>query len=222
MLEIKGCDAPVDVAFVMDSSGSIRNDYQKEKDIVKAVARSLLGASGGDSRAGIVLYSENAYVKATFEQYNSLDDFHNTIDKLPLLNRGTRIDRALQKAKKELFSTPRNSVASVAIVLTDGKQDDGAGDLEEASEPLRAAGVHILAVGIGNADEKELRSMTDFRFHDGDDDDDVIKSDNFEELKLKVHDLAKKACRKASKYSSLVLAEAVSRAYQAFFFNKTV
>merc|ERR1739838_588079 len=43
------CKAKVDVGFILDSSGSLRNDYQNEKDFLKALAGAF-GVSEDGSR----------------------------------------------------------------------------------------------------------------------------------------------------------------------------
>ena len=48
-----------DVGFLLDSSGSLKENYQKEKDFLKAIARSF-GISAGGSRAAVITFSENA------------------------------------------------------------------------------------------------------------------------------------------------------------------
>ena len=52
MLSFLGkCKSKVDVGFVLDSSGSLRTEYHKEKDFLKALAGAF-NISPGGSRAG--------------------------------------------------------------------------------------------------------------------------------------------------------------------------
>ena len=183
----------MDVAFVVDSSGSIKDTHYKiEKDFINQVASSL-NISSGHSRAAIVLFSTNAEVKATFGQYNDIDNFKEVVNKLPHFKKTTRIDRALDVADKEVFSQIRQDVTKLAIVLTDGVQDKDAKKLSEASEPLRKKGVRVLAVGIGGGvSEAELRLMVDSP-------NDVVHSADFNELKLKVDSIRRRICGKSVK-----------------------
>ena len=63
-----------------------------------------------------------------------------------------------------------------------------------ASDPLRKAGVRVLAVGIGSGvDADELRSITET-------DEDVVMAADFKDLMLKLANLSSRACELAGKY----------------------
>ena len=102
----------------------------------------------------------------------------------------TRIDKALEVARREVFPYARPGVHQIAMVITDGVQTQGADtkDLREASAPLRDAGVKILAIGIGSSiDKKELRLLVEK-------DEDVLFAKSFDDLILKLNSLIKKTC----------------------------
>lgn len=191
--EIKPCVAPVDVAFVVDSSNSIsKTNYQLEKDFVKLIAKQLnIGSS--NSRASLVLFSGNAYLEARLDQYNNTKDFQNAVDQLRHLKSTTRIDLALD-VTNQVFSTAlsRAGVPKVAIVLTDGYLTGGgsADDLREAAKRLWAKNVRVMAVGIGNqVNQRELESMTQSNA-------DIVRSRDFHELKMKVGRIVGNVCGK--------------------------
>lgn len=194
VLGLKPCVSPVDVAFLMDSSGSIKPpDYQREKDFVKLLA-DRLDISPNHSRAAIVLYSGTPYIEATFDSYTNARDFGRAVNNLRHLKSTTRIDKALELAATDIFSQARDGVAKIAIVLTDGQQSDKnklrdpAQNLRKASEPLRSKGVRVLAVGIGHeAVKEELRLMTEA-------DTDVFMPTSFDDLKLKIDKIREIAC----------------------------
>ena len=50
------CESVVDVGFILDSSGSLANDYDKEKDFLKTLAATF-GVSDQGSRAGVITFS---------------------------------------------------------------------------------------------------------------------------------------------------------------------
>lgn len=110
------------------------------------------------------------------------------------LERGrTRIDKALEVARREVFPYARPGVHQIAMVITDGVQTQEADtkDLREASAPLRDAGVKILAIGIGSStDPAELRLMVEK-------DEDVLLAKSFDHLILKLNSLIKKTCNLA-------------------------
>ena len=142
----------MDVAFILDSSGSIgRTNYLKQKEFVKQVARSF-GVAPGQSQAAMVLYSSTASVQARVGQYATAEEFAKAVDALPYERGRTRIDMALDLASTDIFPAARPGVPKIAILITDGKQTQAkdAKDLKVASDPLRKAGVRVLAVGIGS------------------------------------------------------------------------
>ena len=53
------CSAKVDVGFILDSSGSLRNDYHNEKKFLNALVNAF-GISREGSRAGVVTFSLRA------------------------------------------------------------------------------------------------------------------------------------------------------------------
>ena len=185
----------MDLAFLIDSSGSIgRTNYLKEKNFVKEVARSF-GVAPGQSQAAMVLYSNSASVKARFGQYASAEEFGQAVDALPYERGLTRIDKALDVAATEIFPGARTGVPKIALVITDGKQTKAADakGLKEASEPLRKAGVRVLAVGIGSGvDPGELRLVA------GSEEDVVVAAD-FADLLLKLGNITSQACQLAGK-----------------------
>ena len=50
------CKSIVDVGFILDSSGSLRNDYQNEKDFLKTLAAGF-GIGPDASKAGVITFS---------------------------------------------------------------------------------------------------------------------------------------------------------------------
>ena len=182
----------MDLAFIIDSSGSIgRTNYVKEKHLVKQLARSF-GLAPGQTQAAMVLYSTSASVQARFGQYETLEEFEKAVDNLPYERGVTRIDKALQLTATEIFPEARPGVPNIALLITDGKQTQtsDAKGLKEASEPLRKAIVRVLAIGIGSGvDPDELRLVTES----------VVVAKGFKDLLLKLGNITSQACHLASK-----------------------
>ena len=190
------CSTPVDLAFIIDSSGSIgRTNYKKQKNFVKEVAKTF-GLSPNGSRAAMVLYSNSASVKARFGQYSDPKEFGGAVDSLPYERGLTRIDKALDLTARDIFAQSRSGVPKIAMLITDGTQTAAADakGLKEASEPLRQAGVRVLAVGVGKGvDREELRLVTES-------DEDVVLVANFINLRLKLSNLISQVCRLAGEH----------------------
>ena len=148
------CQVVVDIGFILDSSGSLRMDYGKEKKLLKAMA-SIFGISSNESRVGVVTFSYFSELSIKLSDYNDISSFNKAVDKIPLMGSTTRIDKALRLARKELFSIAnggRAGATKLLILLTDGSQtpDAGAEDPRDIADEFRADGINVLVVGIGN------------------------------------------------------------------------
>lgn len=147
------CKAKVDVGFILDSSGSLRTQYGKEKDFLKALAATF-GVSSDDGRAGVVTFSHDSEHSIKLNDHTSLGSFYQAVDNIPLMGHTTRIDKALRKTQSEMFTIAnggRPGAGKVLILLTDGSQtkDAGAEDPATVARELRQEGVRLLVVGIG-------------------------------------------------------------------------
>ena len=156
-----GC--PVDLAFVFDSSDTIGvGALGDAKMLVKKMVKGLeLGAD--ESRVALVVFADKVEVKARFSENLSVKQFQNMVQNMKSIGSRTRIDKALVETK-QVFKEGRNDVYNIAVVLTDGIQseDHDTKSLLSTSEPLRRAGVRVIAVAIGTrASKGRLRLMTD-------------------------------------------------------------
>ena len=147
------CQSIVDVGFILDSSGSLRNDYGKEKDFLKVLAATF-GVSDKGSRAGVITFSYYSEHSIKMNDHTDLSSFNAAVDKIPLMGSTTRIDKSLRLTQKEMFSLAngaRPGIPKVLILLTDGSQtqDVGAEDPGDVADELRKDGINIIVVGIG-------------------------------------------------------------------------
>ena len=175
------CKAKVDIAFLMDSSGSIINDYAKEKNFLKTLAASF-GISKDGARAGVITFSYYTEHSIKLNDHFNLNDFNKAVDNIPHMNHTTRIDKALRLTKEEMFTVAnggRPGVKKIVIIVTDGSQtttDKDSKDPALVARELRDIGYTVLAIGIGSeANEKELEEITG-------DEDHVYSATTFEEL----------------------------------------
>ena len=138
---------------MLDSSGSLRNDYGKEKTFLKALAATF-GVSDQASRAGVVTFSYNAEHSIKLNEHTGLASFNQAVDDIALMGSTTRIDKALRTTQSEMFTIGnggRPGVNKVLFILTDGSQtqDAGAEDPAVVAEELRKSGIRLIVIGIG-------------------------------------------------------------------------
>lgn len=159
------CKAKVDVGFILDSSGSLRDDYQNEKNFLKALAGAF-GVSDDGSRAGVITFSYYSEHSIKLKDHTDITSFSKAVDAIPLMGSTTRIDKALRLTQAELFALEngaRAGVPKILILLTDGSQtqDANAEDPGDIAEELRTrGGVTLIVVGIGaGVNQTELDHM---------------------------------------------------------------
>ena len=103
------------------------------------------------------------------------------------------MDLALTKAYNDLFSSggsARRGVQRIAVLVTDGRQTSASDalSLERAAEPLKQAGVHVIAVGVGgNVDKGKLRAIVTKN-------EDIVLATSFNQLLNMVGSLVQHAC----------------------------
>jgi len=148
----------------LDSSGSLRREYHKEKNFLKAVA-SAFDISPEGSRAGVVTFSYKSEHSIKMSEHTDINSFKKAVDAIPLMGYTTRIDRALRLSQKELFAPKnggRDDIRDVLILLTDGTQTIASGAENPATimKEIRKSGVETVVIGIGRGtNPRELDHM---------------------------------------------------------------
>ena len=153
------CNAKVDVGFILDSSGSLRKEYHKEKYFLTSIAKSF-NISPDGSRAGVVTFSARAKHSIRMKDHTDITSFEAAVNKISLMGLTTRIDRSLRLAQKELFASEnggRPELPQVLILLTDGTQTKSrnAEDPGEIADEIRKAGISVIVIGIGDGTSPE-------------------------------------------------------------------
>ncbi len=143
----------------MDSSGSLKSEYHKEKEFVKYLSRSF-NLSRDGSRAGVVTFSARAEHSIKMNDHEDINSFETTVDQIRNMGLTTRIDRALRLAQKELFAPEnggRPELHQILILLTDGTQtkSDTAEHPGIIAEELRNSGIMVIVIGIGGGTTPE-------------------------------------------------------------------
>lgn len=188
------CENVANIGFIMDSSGSLRRDYGKEKEFVKELAQSFeIGEAG--SRAGVVTFSYNAEVSIRMDEFKKLADFKKAVDSIPLMGYTTRIDKALRLAKGKLMIGARKDAPKLVFLLTDGSQtkDSDAVDPAVLAKELRDDGIKLIVIGVGKGTKlDELERIAGVPSN-------VYMANDFNELmsSVFVQNVAKAGCKKS-------------------------
>ena len=143
------CRARIDLAFVLDGSGSIeasgRGNFGRCRRFIKNLVRSFT-ISRSYVRVGIVVYSSRSRLILTFSQNRGVNSVLRTINRIRYPRGGTRTGAAISYAYYRLFSSSRRGRSKVLIVMTDGRSQD---NVRDPSGLLRRRGVRIFSLGIG-------------------------------------------------------------------------
>ena len=165
-----GCQDLVQVVFVIDTSGSIRQSrFQLIIEFLTTFTTDLIQNSHRNA-VGVILFGTNAYLEFNLEAHTSLNELLLAIRQLPYHGGGTNTAEALTL----LLSTAqngslglKNDSTNTAIVITDGRSNNISATLSAAAA-LHASNIFdIYAVGVDGASLTELlaiASSPDFVF----------------------------------------------------------
>lgn len=142
-------DITADMLFLIDSSSTVpKSHYQAELDFLKKVVE-LFRISPRYVRAGIIPYGNRAELSIPLGSHATNEAINRTIDSLPYIGGTKKLDEALKLAN-QTFSQARPLVPKIVIILTHGGEltEPGA-DLRTPVQALRAQGVTVFVIGIG-------------------------------------------------------------------------
>ena len=168
-----GCASNLaDVVFVLDSSGSIRDQNPSDGSfdnwqlllqfVADVVARLTIGFSA--TRVGVVKFSdigENIFFLDTYGDVNSM---RNAILGTSYVGSNTHTVSGIREMHYTQFTSgngDRANVQNFAIIITDGVSTINKENTIPEARSARDDGIRVLSVGItNNVDVNELREMS--------------------------------------------------------------
>ena len=141
---------PLNVALVIDRSGSMRGDKIEH---VRRAAHTIVDMLDRDDRLSIVSYQSNASVDLHPQPVDgsSIDRMHRTIDGIRA-GGGTNIEAGMRRAKQALVGTKTRESVNRIVLLSDGKPTvgrTGTGALSRLAEGASDTGVSVTTMGVG-------------------------------------------------------------------------
>ena len=148
--------------FVIDTSGSIGSQsFQLIREFTANITTELINNSPR-STVGVILFSTTSHIEFNLQAHTNLSALRSAINELPYNGGGTNTAEALRL----LLSTAqdgqlglRNGSLKIAIVITDGQSNDMSATFVAADELNSSNIFDVYAVGVGNADQTELRRI---------------------------------------------------------------
>lgn len=181
----------------MDASDSTTpQEYQNQKELVQQLF-SYYDISREDTRAGVVVYSSNAFTIVGLNSYKDSSVFRRAVNALPRIGGGNRKDKALVTARRMFKAKrPKNLAGAekpsqLLVFITKGAQSTASDvlPLERAVHPLRKHGVRVVVVGIGQkVVYRELRKIAQ-------DSKDIYLASSLSDVDKVSHDLMKVICK---------------------------
>ena len=107
----------MDIAFIIDSSGSIgRINWERMKRFLKAIV-SKLHVSNSATQVASIAYSDNSKVEIRFNDFQATDVINGKIDQMNWQRGFTYTDKALLLADSDLFQTSNGMRPGVPKVI---------------------------------------------------------------------------------------------------------
>ena len=153
-----GTNSKLDVGFIIDGSGSIRDTNPKDGSfdnwdvLLEFVADLINHLPEPGTRVGAVVFSQTANVVFHLNKYSNLSDASAAILRLRHPNSDTNTAAGLAIAKNALFNTKngnRENVKDVAVLITDGNSTINTNLTIPTAQRLHKDNIRIICVGIG-------------------------------------------------------------------------
>ncbi|XP_075053850.1 matrilin-1 [Mixophyes fleayi] len=153
---------PTDLVFIIDSSRSVRpSEFEQVKHFLSQVIESLdVGVNA--TRVGLINYASSVKNEFSLKTHKTKAALTQAVKKVQPLSTGTMTGLAIQYAVNQAFSESEGArlrspgVKKVAIVVTDGRPQDGVKDI---SARARESDLELFAIGVGRVDMTTLRQI---------------------------------------------------------------
>uniref|UniRef100_A0AAQ6IRR1 Collagen type VI alpha 6 chain n=1 Tax=Anabas testudineus TaxID=64144 RepID=A0AAQ6IRR1_ANATE len=150
-----------DVVFLLDRSGSITpGNYTIMKDFTKSLVKSF-NISKEYMHCGILQFSDNPHDEFYLNKYFTQSEVINHIDTMKYTAGNTYLGKALIRTKNYFDpsqgSRRNQNIPQNLVVITDGDSHD---EVDEAAEELRALGITVFAIAIGDVHDLQLLQIT--------------------------------------------------------------
>jgi len=159
----RGCSGKVDIAFILDASGSIRNErFPKVIDFVNSIIEELQ-VSQVDTRIAAVSYSDTAAPQFFLNAFENKQDVQLAFRRIPFIGGRTNTASGLRHAIDQIFNPSngdRPDAPNYCFILSDGNSNINAQDTVPTAIEARNKGITLIAFAVGtDVNEFELRNI---------------------------------------------------------------
>ncbi|XP_023137697.2 collagen alpha-6(VI) chain-like isoform X2 [Amphiprion ocellaris] len=148
-----------DLVFLIDRSSSINPDQHKLVLNFTAEVVNSFNISAEYARVGLAQFSDNPHHEFYLNTYYKKEDMIAKILSLQHTGVDTYLGKALRYMKNYFLESngARSFIPKTLVVVTDGDSHD---DVEDAAKELRASGIDILAIAVGDVYDLQLLQIT--------------------------------------------------------------
>nr|XP_014341886.1 PREDICTED: collagen alpha-1(VII) chain [Latimeria chalumnae] len=153
----------VDIVFVVHGTQDNAYNADRVRQFLFNVASAIPEMGPAETQVGVVVYSYRGRTWTLLDRNRDLNAILQQLRTIPFDEpSGTAIGGAIKFARDYLFDPSagrRQGIPGVMVVVADGPSSD---DVIAPAREAKAAGIHILAVGMEEADQNQLlRMVTD-------------------------------------------------------------
>ena len=196
---VLGCDGLMDLAFIIDSSESIREDnpFDESSDNWEYLRYFLydvtrrLPIEADVTRLAAVTYSESTDAAFHFSQSLNREQASDLLKTLKFRGGNTNTLNAFKYTRTRIFDTDRPNIRNVAVLLSDGISNMDVELTREEALNLRESGTDLITVAVTNqSDVETMKQWTSLPVEKN-----HIMVDDFRDLHKKVLHLVHMLCR---------------------------
>ena len=159
-----GCEVPIDVGFMLDSSSRIGKDTFQEEIIFFKNLAARIGAGSSNSRIAAATFGRDWKLNIKLNDYSDIKSFNEALDRISAMGDKARLNDALHFAHQELFSLTNGGRAGVPkflIITLNGSSinDDSAQNVARIAAALQSEGIKIFFVAISSLSNKTKQAF---------------------------------------------------------------
>jgi len=189
------CESEMDIGIILDASTSVtRRNWDNTLKFVNKLSK-IFTIGPKHVKFGVIRFSWFPSMQFSFSdnKYWSSKSFEDKVSTIRYTYGGTRTDRALEMAEKQLMCSKcgtRKEAHKALLVITDGVPSLRSEPMDKMTRQLKKDGVTIVAVGVGKLDYKILQQIAT-------DDNHVITLDGYTYIDDPINKLVRLLCNRA-------------------------
>ena len=151
------------MVFVVDGSGSVYPNFDKELQFVVKFVQSMdIGSGPNQVQVSLIVFGNNVYPRFDLNTYTDKTAMITAINQTPFPNEATSTDKALKYVRETSLTQQKGDRAgahNVVIVMTDGISNNPPATENEANLLKKLPDTTVFAIGIANANKPEVEKI---------------------------------------------------------------